>query len=248
MPSFKFLVSLNPNMCVMKSILSVCLGLLVTILATGCDSYSKHTIDEKPQVKADARLLGIWKAVGDTNRFDYFLIQNGEDTHREFVAWMGKHKGEEQDRNEAVKMIVDRYKSGDAKNPYTLYLTRMDQNGTNRHYENFTTTISKIGNATFLNIPYRYAPADDGEMETENEEKGYFFVRILSFNENASLLKVAVVHDPSLKYLSSSAQVRKQIAANMNKPSYYSQTITLYKVSGYHESKKGSITVANKWE
>lgn len=235
-------------MCVMKNSILFCMGLVLTFFVTGCDSYSKYTIDEKPMVKADARLLGIWKAVGDTNRFDYFLIQNGEDTHKEFVEWMGKHRGEEKDRNEAVKMIVDRYKKGDAKNPYILYLTRMDKNGTNRHYENFTSTISKIGTATFLNIPYRNVSTEDGEMATEKEESGYFFVRILSFNPNASLVKIAVVHDPSLRYLSSSKQVRKQIAANMNRSSYYSDTITLYKVSGYHESKKGSITVANKWE
>jgi hypothetical protein len=232
----------------MKNSILSGLGLIIIFFVTGCDNYSKCPIDEKPQIAADSRMIGIWKAVGDPNRFDYFLIQNSEDNHKEFVEWVGKNKGEEQDRNEAVRMIVDRFKSGEAKNTHTLYVTRMEQNGSVPLYENVNATIARVGNSTFLSIPYRNLPNEDEEIKEEKSDTGYLFIRILSFNNNGSLLKLALVNDPSLKYLSSSSQVRKQIAANMHRSSYYSDTITLYKVNGYHESKKGSITVANKWE
>lgn len=237
-----------------NTLLSLGIGLLTACLA-GCQSYSKYTIDEKPIVKYDNNLLGIWKAVEDTNRFDYIIIQNRRDVYEDLSQMATNYLNDSEagkywSRDRVRESITSGYKSyiDDKFKEQKFYISRMDKGGRNPHYERWGTFISKIGTSAFLNIPYHYYPDVVAEGADEEGQSGYFFLRILQISEGGNLITVAAVKDPALRYLENSGEVRRRIAAKMHLPSYYSDTLHFYKVSDYHASVKGSVTFANKWE
>lgn len=231
-----------------NTLLSLGIGLLATCL-TGCQSYSKYTIDEKPIVKFDKNLLGIWKAVEDTNRYDYIIIQNRRDVYEDLVQMVSNFQQDSEaskywSRDRVRESITSDYKSycDDSYKEQKIYISRMDHGGRNPHYERWGAFVSKVGAATFLNVPYHYSADKGGE-----DQSGYFFLRILRISEGGNLITMAAVKDPALRYMESSAEVRRRITEKMQLSSYYSDTLHFYKVSDYHASVEGSVTVANKW-
>jgi hypothetical protein len=58
----------------MKSLFLV-LFLLPGIWSSGIKSASKFTLDEKPVVRIDDHLQGIWKLAEDTNYHNYFIVE-----------------------------------------------------------------------------------------------------------------------------------------------------------------------------
>lgn len=229
-----------------NTLLSLGVGLLAACIA-GCQSYSKHSIDEQPIVKFDNNLLGIWKAVEDTNRYDYIIIQNRRDVYEDLVQMVSGFLNDSDaskswSRDRVRESIADDYKRycDDKYKEQKFYISRMDHGGRNPHYERWEAFVSKIGTSTFLNVPYHYHP-DEGE-----DQSGYFFLRILRISEGGNLIAVAAVKDPALRYMESSREVRKRISEKMLLPSYYSDTLHFYKVSDYHASVEGSVAVANK--
>ncbi len=226
----------------MKKYILYCLTLVLGVGMVGCENYSKYGIDERPITKIDTNMFGIWKALEDSNRYDYFIVQSADDLFKEYGQWVAKNATTQPT---TAKDFVKRYKETKEARDYKYYITRMDNDGLNRHYEKFGAFPSKVGRATFLNIPYFNF---DKLAEGGEDEEGYMFVRILDVKHNNYLMTVAVVSDKSLKYLPSSAAVRKHISKNLNNPLFYSDTLHLIRVSNYHESVKDSRNIANHRE
>ena len=126
------------------------------------------------------------------------------------------------------------------KKPDNYYITYFNHDGTNPCYQQFGMTISQINNYRFLNIDYNHIPEGGTSQESI---VGHFFVRIISMNSKNDLLTIAIVKDSTLYYLHNSASVRHRIENNLNKLSFYSDTLHLHKVSRYHLD----ISEAKRW-
>lgn len=221
----------------MKNYILYALVFILGLGMAGCQGYAEFPIDEQPRVKVDTNMFGIWKALEDTNRYDYFIIQTADDLFRDYGQWLSQTYKESANSTDE---FVERFKKMRAEREYKYFITRMDKDGLNKHYEHFGAYPSKVGRATFINIPY---------VNSDNmDEQGFFFVRVLDVKHNNYLMTIAVVGDKSLRYMKSSAAVRKHIAKNVNNPYFYSDTLHLVRVSTYHESVMDSRNIANHRE
>ncbi len=207
----------------MNRIVLFAAAVILMTLEIKCKSFSKYRIDEKPEIKIDSSLFGIWKAVEDTDKANYILVQS----HSDIVAGTG---------------------STDSSfyNTYFYYFTYMSRHGTNRRYEKFNAFLSKVENVNFLNIVYSYTPHVGGEFKIEQTEEGYLFVRLIYLNHTKDSLITTIVADTTLKYLAGTDMVRKQIRDKLNAPAFYADTMHFYKVSNYHSSLNGSKIEANR--
>ena len=188
-------------------------------IAGSCKSIAYSPIDAEPNIIIDTNLCGIWKAVEDTNKADYVLIQNFYEAHEKILGYMTK---------DAMK-----YRN------YEYYMTRMNNNGTNPYYQEWRSYLSTIGSIRFLNVTYW------NELDNGKRENGYFFTRIIRFNNTHDTVVTAIVADTTMKRFTTSAQVRSYIEKNAAKPFFYSDTLHFYKVSSYHASLNGSVGIAN---
>lgn len=222
----------------MKNSIYLLLLASVSFLATGCKSYSLYSIDEDPSVKIDEGLLGIWKAVEDTNKKDYILIQRHYDLHGNFDDTHDKS-------SMSPEMYATRKKGFEDKNKYEYYFTRMASNGINPLYENWPVFISEVMGMRFLNIQYRNLVIENGRWQRDKDEEGYFFVRLIRMNKSKDTLTTCIVADKSMKLLPNSETVRERITKNLKNPKFYSDTLHFYKVSGFHADLKESKKIAN---
>lgn len=214
-----------------------------------CKSYSKYPIDAKASIKPARELLGIWKAIEDTNKFDFILVQNSEDVFKDFQRKFEKYKsGGSQDK----KIYDDAYNVYLIHKDHYLYLTRMMDSGRSSSYRQFRSFFSTVGNQEYLNIEYRYSTGF-GDIEHKNgaDEAGYLFFRILKTNPSFDTITLAVISDTTLKQLKNSSEVRRRIANNIHVKTFYGDTLVFYKVSGYHASLDRAVIEANpkkkKW-
>ena len=129
------------------------------------------------------------------------------------------------------------------KNNY-YYITRMDNHGTNPHYQQFNSFLSVINGVKFINISYVVPdfPPLNGEFIDEHR---FFFVRIIGLNKNYDKMTIALVADTSLRYLPTSMALRTKIMNCLNDPKFYSDTVHFYKISNYHLTWSKSRTIAN---
>ena len=56
-------------------------------LMGGCERYAKFAIDKEPTIKIDSSLLGSWKAVEDTDKKNFILVQSSYDNFRHIARW-----------------------------------------------------------------------------------------------------------------------------------------------------------------
>ena len=207
----------------MKNCLQYMLVLLIGS-AFGCKSVSKYTIDSKPLIKIDTGLLGIWKAKEDTDVSNYILVQNNYD----------------------VKHNLEEYKFGTYgiyDNCY--YITYFNTHGKNPRYLQFNSFLSEVRKNKFLNVSYEYVPYRNDHFFRNEEVKGYFFVRLINVNASYDAMTIAIIADTTLKYLKNSKEVRTRITNNINKSTFYSDTLHFHKVSSYHLSLRESVNKAN---
>lgn len=215
--------------------------LLVLITAAGCKNYSKYPIDSTASVKPDSRLLGIWKAVEDTNSYDFFVVQKAEDIFDDFKKKWAQYKlGSSQDK----KIYDNAYNEYIVHKDHYLYLTRMVDSGRGDRYRQWGSFISVVGNQQFLNIEYQYSPGFASKQSLP-DERGYLLLRIIAANKAFDTVSVAMVNDPALKHLTSAEKVRRYVAANQHAHAFYTDTLHLYKVSSYHSSLSQTIFEAN---
>jgi hypothetical protein len=203
----------------MKRLFQLVSILLFTLFMVCCKSYSKYTIDEKPLIKIDTGLLGIWRAIEDTDKANFILVQNNYDV---------KHR------------LAD-YNPDD----YSYYITYMDRHGKNPHFQQFATFISEIENIKFLNVLYHYTPYVDHHFIENESASGYFFVRLIDLSADHRKITTAIIADTTLKDITSSKEVKTRIMKNINNPTFYSDTLHFYKVSGFHESLNESKSKVN---
>ena len=247
----------------MKKHLHCFIAVLTLVFIWSCKSYSKYTIDEYPQVKIDSSLYGIWKAVEDTDKANFILVQSPYDIFHNFdwlyhldssqkraylldrfpkdTQWVK----EEMDHKIDVATLYERYDNFIKKQDYYYYITYFSNHGKNPRYQQWSSFTSIVNNKEFLNIPYRYVPMSDGRFLTEQQEDGYFFVRLININKAYDTITTAIIADTKLKYLTSSKQVREHIEKNINKASFYCDTLHFYKVSGYHLFADKAMQTAN---
>ena len=108
------------------------------------------------------------------------------------------------------------------RKPYALdkyHIKFWDRGGTNPSYE-ANMHFSKIGNALFINVPY---------FEGNFSHSGFFFLKVVEMSADVSKITAVVVKDKSLWQLNE-AEVKQSIMNNMKKPSYYRDTVHLYKL------------------
>lgn len=205
----------------------------------GCKSYAKYPIDEQPNIPVDENLLGIWKAVEDTNKKDYIFIQRTEDM-------LGVEKNDDKQPSywQSSSLVTPNISYVENKK-VAYYISRMSNGGRRPLYQQFGAFMSEVKGEKFLNIRYAYVPRENDQWLKEKAEEGYFFVRIISLNKNADTLTTCIVADKIMVQLKSSKEVRKRIAKNLKKPAFYSDTLHFYKASPFHGGLKESRDVAN---
>jgi hypothetical protein len=196
----------------------VCLLLLAIVV--GCKSASLLTIDARPVVEADSSLLGRWRAVGDTARADYILVQSYSDHYEQFRKQFAAYGDEQRIKQEFDKVCPDY----DEHKNYVYFITRQVMDGQNPHIMQWPATLSRVKENRFLNLMYW----------NENAKACYFFIRILSVNSRHDTCAIAGVSDKALKAAGRPKGIRGKIAKNINTPGFYADTLQLYKVSGYH--------------
>jgi hypothetical protein len=185
-----------------------------------CKSYSKYPIDAQHNVELDTNILGTWKAVEDTDKMDYILVQSNYEVYPD-----ARDKG---------SPMYTKY-----ENCYIL--TRTSNSGQNLNFEKWPAYFSQIGNERFLNMTYRYTPfSKNTGADPDHREEGYFFVRIIHLNSKCDTMVTSVVADTTLKFLENSIQVRERISRNLYSPSFYRDTLHFYRVSKNHSSPKRS--------
>lgn len=214
--------------------------LMLLVCLIGCKSYSKYSIDEQPIIKADFSLCGIWKCEEDKDKRNAIIVQDYDNA--------SFHNAQEYTRKE--QMLT-------RSNPL-YYSTFYDEAVSlkNRDYEYWVTTNynntqyaqwgvfpSEVGYNTFLNVSYR--EIFYGKNKNIREEKGFFFLRILESSDTH--VTTALVCDPVLKNLKSSAEVRELIYRRMNQPAFYSDTLHFYKISNYQRDLNTAVKKGSEW-
>lgn len=105
------------------------------------------------------------------------------------------------------------------ENAYSV--TYMSNSGSNPLIDNGRVYFSDINGEKFINVHYNV-------ISKERMDWGFLFVKVTRYGPDD--IDGVVVNDPVLAKLTTSAEVRKQIAANMHKPGYYiSDTVHLEK-------------------
>jgi len=221
-------------------------GLVILVsFIVGCKSYSKYTIDEKPLIKIDTGLLGVWKAVEEPDKKNFILIQNNYDVMEQNHQAMSRFDSADMEYSIRATYGNNYPYYNEIKN-CSYFITDMDMHGQRRYYQQFYGFLSGIGASMFLNETYNYVPKGaDGNYRSNDGVKGYFFIRLLKVNAKHDRITTAIVADTTLKYLRNSAEVRSRIEKNINNPAFYSDTLHWYKVSSYHESLNESVKRAN---
>ena len=185
-----------------------------------CKSFSYYPIDDHPVVKMDTSLLGIWRAVEDTNKKDFILIQNFADVTRNL---------DESFKKEASYIADEKNKE------FMYYITRFDNDGTNPHFQQFNCFISIVKGQKFWNIQY----------EPGRTDEGFLFERVIKINKSFDTITTAMIADTTMMNLHNSTEVRNYVERNINKPSFYSDTLHFYRVNNYHTNIRGVVKKAN---
>ncbi len=253
---------MNLNRCLLM--------LFVFANVVGCKSYSKFSIDEHPTIKIDSGLLGIWKPMEDTDksRASFILIQSPYDIFRVAKWWRGLDSagmrsylsGRNLRDTIATKMFLDAeitdkeaefqgsYSKFTTENNSVYYISYFDRHGKSMEdFNQWSAFYSKVKDALFLNIPYRYIPKDSiGQfLPSSFQKEGFFFVKIININPTYDTITTAIVADTTLKYFHSSEFVRRAVEQHADDPTFYSDTLHFYKVSGYHVSATEAEKIAN---
>ena len=193
----------------------ICLATL-----TGWQKSSNYPIDDKPAIKTDTTLLGIWKAVEDTDKSNYVIVRNYYDTH--FIQDDKEHQLDKWDLN-----TTEYHKKKD----YFYYVSYINKHGHNVRYGNFDAYFSSIAGKKFWNF-YSYG-------------NNCLIIIFIDRNNAGDSITIAAVSNKALSKAGSAADVRQMIANNINNPDWYADTLHLYKVSGYHGSPYNAGPYAN---
>ncbi|MCB0696900.1 MAG: hypothetical protein KDC07_06030 [Chitinophagaceae bacterium] len=105
--------------------------------------------------------------------------------------------------------------------PHQYHVRFWNRGGTNPTYE-ANVYYSKVNDEKFLNVPYFTDPL---------EGHWYLFIRMLNINKEGTKMTGAVVGDESMLNLKSEKQVQDYIAQNIDKRSFYIDTVHFFKIN-----------------
>lgn len=218
---------------------------MVCLLLVGCRNYSRYALDDKPTVKLDSSLCGIWKCAEDTDKSNFILVQTYDDLESEppnstesSADFMRRNGADIKDQdtsayNKAIRERVEEIEQKMAETrKYSYYFTYFNAHGKNPCYQAFTAFESFIQGIRFLNISYYNQPLSPEGVPIGENETGYLLLRLLRVS-NKSIV-TAMILDTTLKNAGSAAEVRKKVTKNLNNIHYYSDTMHFYKVNDYH--------------
>ena len=218
----------------MKNILFCLLLVPAYIFLTGCADEALAPLDEKPIVKADKNFLGIWKEASKPGQKDYLLVQEWNDSQREFDSLLKKDSlNNDVIGMQEIRKIVanEKKKVGQVADNYFV-MTNME-NGNDENSKQFMVYPSMIGQSMFLNV-IDGNPAADPAIPSKDTIK-YLLVKILRASSKHDTLVTAFFNSDSLKTIMGSSYVRAFVTRNLNNRKCYMDTMTLYKASSYHE-------------
>ena len=98
----------------------------------GYKSYAKYPTEEHPEIKIDARLLGTWKAVEDTDSKNSMVVQSFHDVY-----------------HSSTVSSVDT-----TRKDCNYYITYFNRHGRNPLFLEWTAFLSEIDNTSFLDIKF----------------------------------------------------------------------------------------------
>ncbi len=204
---------------------------ILPLLFYSCKNYSPYAIDERPIVKIDTNLLGMWKRVGDTLSTTYLLVQTLEDN---MLDWKNYSP-------DSTEWATSKY----------YYRISYMYLGKWKEYEKFPAHVSTVNGSSFLNLYYSDWLDFNRKIDTtpHADKKyiyGYLLLRQISLNKAKDSLAIAMVADTTLHLLTSSAAVRKRVTQHLDDPTFYQDTMRFYKVSNkHHLTTWESIPIAN---
>lgn len=199
-------------------------------LLSACNNVSKYAIDDKPVTKTDPTLLGSWRVVEDTDKLNFIFIQQPDDLantlsqkqndahHKATVNEVFGINSNDSSEQALFEEYITEYRK---EQGFKYYITYFNSNGMNPYYQQWDASVSKIGNETFLNFHYH-----------DSAFSGFSFVRIIS--QSKTSMTVAKVADTTLRQLKSAKEVRYIFERNVHKPSFYKDTMHLYRINEYH--------------
>lgn len=229
------------------------------IFLASCNGYSKYPISEKGTIKVDENMFGIWKAVGDTNKMNYILVQSDDDAHYYLSEIMRDHGSllnwnkhldsmtwtrtntyipREMDTMRDIEWLQEMEEKNAKTKDLTYWVTWFDKGGKNPHYQQWSMRMDEVAGSTFITSDYWRTIGNSNKRET-----GYVIYKVLKASSDS--LVVCAISDPGMRDLGSSAAVKERIAKNINNTAFYDDAVHFYKVKGGHFSLNGSVKEAN---
>jgi hypothetical protein len=238
----------------MKNIATLLLIILLAAMAAGCASFSKYAIDEKPTIKIDTALCGIWKLIEDKYPQRFLILQHSgqylaqilsvSDSERNSTAeQFGIQFEKLMERNRQIEIAHFSHLAG-----YGYMLACSNEIGNAIAYSKFTITLSSVGKWQFLNIPCHDIVYDTTDVKLASLKYAgsfYCFAKLLYLSKTKDTFAIAMVKDKQLLYAESNSEVRRIITTNIDNPHFYSDTLHFYKVSDYHASIHEAWKYAN---
>ena len=224
---------------------------LTVVFFASCAGYSKHPIDLNP-LPVRKSLFGIWKAIEDTDKANFILVQADTDVflnhqqilqhygsisgyanmlNRDQVEQFGKH--EINFDSAAVLRIIEGNKKNSVSNKNYYYFSYLNRGGKNCSYCQWHGYSSLVDSSHFLNLRYQ-----------TDEEDGYVFVKL--FESNLDTIIAMIVTDPTMRDFQASSHVKRKIENNLGNRFFYSDTFHFYKVRSGHFSIKEARKIANE--
>ena len=86
--------------------------------------------------------------------------------------------------------------------------------------ESYYGFLSSVEDATFLNV----------HCKDEDSTDRYVFIRVLDIDAAGKKIKLTSVADTTMEFLENAGEVRAYVTANLNKPAFYHDTDTFFKI------------------
>ena len=99
-------------------------------MTSGCKSVSKFAIEQEPKIEIDTNFLGIWKAVEDTDKANFILVQSKIDLYKTFIDVYNNMDSIYKDSSTYAECIDDLEK----RNANLFYFSYMNRHGLNALY------------------------------------------------------------------------------------------------------------------
>lgn len=188
---------------------------------TSCDSGAYYAIDEKPKIKIDTNLLGIWVQ----GSYDCYMVQTFDDVYRQVT---------DEFKNDSAYLFEEKNKG------YLYYLTEIQDQSMETPL--FVAFMSKVNKDMLANVT-GFSPHKFRKMQPQ--KTSYIFVT-LTLNKAHNEGTLTPFYDTTIQLLTSSAEVRRRFEQRGNKILRPDANVVFKKISSYHASAKEAKILAKK--